>query len=69
MSSNRSEQMICLLEELAAYKAMDKEYISGPRSSSDTEAYEKRGRRRREITLEMHRLAAETKGSTDGQPS
>jgi len=61
MSSEASEQMMGLLQELSVYKAMDKDYGAGPKGRVETEAYEERERRRQEITQHMHRLAAESK--------
>jgi hypothetical protein len=61
MSSERSEQMLGLLKELSVYKAMDEDYRAGPEGRGETDAYEERERRRREIEHEMQTLAAESK--------
>jgi hypothetical protein len=61
MSSEGSEQMLGLLQELSVFKAMDEEYNSGPKSLVETEAYQSRERRRQEITQEMQTLAAQSK--------
>jgi len=66
MSSERSEQMMGLLQELFVYTAMDEDYSAGPKGRVETEAYDERERRRQEITQDMHRLAAENK--TDPLP-
>jgi len=63
MSSEGSEQMLGLLQELSVFKAMDEEYNSGPQSGVETEAHQRRERRRQEITQEMQTLAAQSKNS------
>jgi len=63
MSSEGSEQMLTLLQELSVYKALDGDYKDSPKSRAETEAYEERERRRQEIKQEMQKLAAE---STNG---
>ena len=61
MSSEGSEQMLGLLQELSVLKVMDEEYDSGPKSHMETEAHQRRERRRQEITQEMQTLAAQSK--------
>ena len=63
MSSEGSEQMLGLLQELSVFKAMDEEYNSGLKSRLETEAHQRRERRRQEITQEMQTLAAQSKNS------
>jgi hypothetical protein len=61
MSSEGSEQMLGLLQELSVFKVMDEEYSAGSKDRLETEAYAARERRRHEITQEMQRLATESK--------
>ena len=61
MSSKGSEQMLGLLKELSVFKSMDQDYSTGPKDQAETEAYEKRERRRQEIKLKMQTLATESK--------
>ena len=61
MSSDGSEQMMGLLKELSVYKAMDEDYTAGPKGRVETAAHDERERRRREIQVEMHALAAQNK--------
>jgi hypothetical protein len=62
MGSKGPEQMLGLLKELSVFKSMDEDYSTGPKGQVETEAYEKRERRRQEIKLEMQTLATESKG-------
>jgi hypothetical protein len=61
MSSEGSIDMLSLLKELSVYKSMDEDYAAGAKGHVETEAFEDRGRRRREIAQEMQRLAADSK--------
>jgi hypothetical protein len=63
MSNETSQQMIGLLKELSVYKAMDQDYAAGTKTEAETEAHNERGRRCRQIKLEMQELATETKSS------
>jgi hypothetical protein len=56
-----SEQMLGLLKELSVYKAMDEDYQAGHKGRLETEAYDRRERRRTEIKQGMQQLAAESK--------
>ncbi len=61
MSSEASNEMLSLLKELSVYNPMDEDYKAGARGRMESEAYEQRERRRREIKQEMHSLAVEKK--------
>ncbi len=61
MSHEKSEEMMQLLKELAVLKEMDGHDNALPPSLASDEAQTGRARRRREISEEMHRLAAESK--------
>jgi hypothetical protein len=63
MSSENSEEMMLLLEELALLKQMDSEESASPADVAITEAQKERARRRKEISEEMQRLAEESNES------
>lgn len=56
MSTNPSDVMMGLLQELVVLKELDKEYEIGPRSEVDTAEFNNRQHRRQEISAQMKAL-------------
>jgi hypothetical protein len=59
MNNESPEQMVGLLKDLSVYKAMDNDYTASPKTG--TEARNQRGPRCQQITLDMQKLATESK--------
>ena len=60
MSSEGSDQMMALLQELSVLKELDAALEANP-TESERQAYQRRQQRREEIGLEMKGLAEEKK--------
>jgi hypothetical protein len=65
MSSDESNEMLSLIKELSVYRTLDEAYSAGAKGGVEAAAYEERERRRLEIKLEMHALAAESRRDRD----
>lgn len=66
MSSQESDQMMALLQELSALKKLDAAYEDNP-NESERQEYQLRQQRREEIGLEMKRLAEQKKSAEQEQ--